>query len=75
MSPAGPLTAHGLNAADFDNVPYMVLKGDYTGTNASCVDTVNAIKARRTAGQGKAAVELYAPRRGAQRGDGVAGTA
>jgi hypothetical protein len=52
------LTAHGLTAADFDNVPYMVLKGDYTGTNASCVDTVNAIKARRAAGQGKAAVEL-----------------
>jgi hypothetical protein len=47
----------GITASDFDNVPYMVLKGDYSGTNASCTDTVNAIIARRLAGNGKAAVE------------------
>jgi hypothetical protein len=51
------LPAAGLTAADFDNVPYMVLKGDYTGTNASCTETVNAIIARRQAGQGRAGVE------------------
>ena len=51
------LTAHGLNAADFDNVPYMVLKGTTRAQARTCTDTVNAIKARRAAGQGKAAVE------------------
>ena len=44
----------GLTAADFDNIPYMALKGDYTGTSMVCSDTVNAINARRTAKQGTA---------------------
>jgi hypothetical protein len=51
------MLAAGITEVDFDNVPYMVLKGDYSGTNASCTATVNAIIARRQAGQGKAAVE------------------
>jgi hypothetical protein len=37
----------GLTAADFDNIPYMALKGDYTPTSMVCQDTVNAITARR----------------------------
>ena len=47
----------GITAADFDNVPYVVVKGDYSTTNATCTATVNAIIARRQAGQGTAAVE------------------
>jgi len=37
----------GLTAADFDNIPYMALKGDYAGTSMVCQDTVSAINARR----------------------------
>ena len=48
------LPASGLTAADFDAIPYMALKGDYTATNQQCQDTVNAINARRTAKQGAA---------------------
>ena len=44
----------GLTAADFDNIPYMALKGDYTQTSMVCQDTVNAINARRAAKQGTA---------------------
>jgi hypothetical protein len=51
------LPAAGITAADFDDVPYMVLKGDYSGTNATCTATVDAIIARRQTGQGTAAVE------------------
>jgi hypothetical protein len=44
----------GLTAADFDHVPYMALKGDYTATSTVCQDTVNAIAARRAAKLGTA---------------------
>jgi hypothetical protein len=44
----------GLTAADFDNIPYMALKGDYTPTSEVCQTTVDAIRARRAAGQGTA---------------------
>lgn len=44
----------GLTAADFDNIPYLALKGDYTATSEVCQTTVNAINARRAAGQGTA---------------------
>jgi hypothetical protein len=47
----------GLTAADFDNVAYMPLKGDYTGTSADCLNNVNAINARRAAMQGTARAE------------------
>jgi hypothetical protein len=47
----------GLKADDFDNIPYMALKGDYTPTSEVCDTTVNAIKARRAAGHGKAKAE------------------
>jgi hypothetical protein len=42
----------GLQAEDFDNIPYMALKGDYTATSPVCQTTVDAINARRTAGHG-----------------------
>jgi hypothetical protein len=44
----------GLTAADFDNVPYMAIKGDYTVFSAGCQASVDAINARRAAGQGTA---------------------
>jgi len=48
------LPGAGLTAADFDNVPYLALKGDYTVTSAVCQETVDAINARRAAGLGSA---------------------
>jgi hypothetical protein len=47
----------GLTAADFDNIPYMALKGDYTPTSMVCQDTVNAINERRANKQGTAKAE------------------
>ena len=44
----------GLTAADFDNIPYLALKGDYTPTSPVCQATVDAINARRAAGHGTA---------------------
>jgi len=47
----------GLTAADFDNIPYLAVKGDYTATSMVCQDTVNAINARRADKQGTAKAE------------------
>ena len=47
----------GLTAADFDNIPYMALKGDYTATSAVCQETVDAINTRRASRQGTAKAE------------------
>ena len=47
----------GLTAADFDAIPYLALKGDYTAISPQCQDTVNAINARRAAKQGTARAE------------------
>jgi hypothetical protein len=47
----------GLTAADFDNVPYLALKGDYSVFSALCQASVDGIKTRRAAGQGSAAAE------------------
>jgi len=44
----------GLKPEDFDNIPYLALKGDYTATSEVCQSTVNAINARRAAGHGTA---------------------
>src|SRR5215212_9472066 len=44
----------GLTAADFDNIPYLALKGDYTATSPVCQETVDAINARRAGTQGTA---------------------
>jgi hypothetical protein len=48
------LPRSGLTAADFDNIPYLALKGDYGNTNSKCRDTLNAINARRRAKLGTA---------------------
>ncbi len=47
----------GLTAADFDRIPYLALKGDYTVTSTVCQDTVNAINTRRANRQGTAKAE------------------
>jgi hypothetical protein len=51
------LPQSGLVAADFDAIPYLALKGDYTPTNQQCQESVDAINARRAAGQGTARAE------------------
>ncbi len=51
------LTASGLDAEDFDNIPYMALKGDYAGTREACQTTVDAINERRAGGEGIAAAD------------------
>src|SRR5207248_2848781 len=47
----------GLKAEDFDKIPYLAVKGDYTATSQVCEDSVKAINARRAAGQGTAKAE------------------
>ena len=47
----------GLKVEDFDNIPYMALKGDYTATSQQCQTTVDQINARRAAGHGTAKAE------------------
>ena len=47
----------GLKAEDFDNIPYLALKGDYTATSEVCDTTVKEINARRAAGHGTAKAE------------------
>jgi hypothetical protein len=44
----------GLKPEDFDNIPYLALKGDYTATSEVCQATVDQIRARRAAGHGSA---------------------
>lgn len=48
------LPQSGLVAADFDRIPYLALKGDYTATSEPCTDTVKAINERRAGKQGTA---------------------
>jgi len=47
----------GLSVEDFDNLPYLVVKGDYSGTSAQSQGIVDGIIARRRSGLGKAGVE------------------
>jgi hypothetical protein len=51
------LAQSGLTAADFDAIPYLALKGDYTATSQPCQESVDAINARRAQGQGAAYAE------------------
>lgn len=51
------LSNSGLKAEDFDNIPYLALKGDYTPAGGVCQNTVDAINARRADGQGTAKAE------------------
>ena len=51
------LANSGLKVEDFDNIPYMAMKGDYAATSAPCQETVDAINARRAEGKGIAKAE------------------
>ena len=51
------LANSGLKPEDFDNIPYLALKGDYTATSEVCQATVDQINARRAAGHGTAKAE------------------
>lgn len=51
------LANSGLTAADFDGIPYLAVKGDYTTTSVVCQDTVEAINARRARKLGTARAE------------------
>jgi hypothetical protein len=51
------LPQSGLTAADFDAIPYLAIKGDYTTTSQQCQESVDAINARRSQGQGTAKAE------------------
>ena len=51
------LPQSGLTAADFDAIPYLAIKGDYTATSQQCQESVDAINARRAQGQGTAKAE------------------
>jgi hypothetical protein len=44
----------GTTAADFDNIPYLAVKGDYTVFSQACQDVVDAINARRAQHLGSA---------------------
>ncbi len=48
------LAQSGLTAADFDAIPYLVMKGDYAGTSQQCQANVDTFTKRRAAGQGTA---------------------
>jgi hypothetical protein len=51
------LPQSGLTAADFDAIPYLALKGDYTATSTQCQETTDAINARRADKLGTARAE------------------
>jgi len=51
------LPQSGLAAADFDTIPYLALKGDYTAISQQCQETVDAITKRRADKQGIAKAE------------------
>ena len=51
------LAVNRITAADFDAIPYLAIKGDYTATSPQCQESVDAINARRAQGQGTAMAE------------------
>lgn len=48
------LAQSGLTAADFDRIPYLVVKGDYANASTQCQENVDAINKRRAGKQGTA---------------------
>jgi hypothetical protein len=48
------LAQSGLTAADFDAIPYLVLKGDYANVSQQCQENVDAFTRRRAEQQGTA---------------------
>ncbi len=53
------LPQSGLTAADFDAIPYLVVKGDYAGTSQQCQENVDTFTTRRAGKQGTAKVDYF----------------
>ena len=53
------LPQSGLTAADFDAIPYLVVKGDYANVSQQCQATVDAINNRRAEKQGTAKADYF----------------
>ena len=53
------LPQSGLTAADFDAIPYLVVKGDYANVSQQCQATVDAINKRRADKQGTAKADYF----------------
>jgi hypothetical protein len=53
------LAQSGLTAADFDAIPYLVVKGDYANVSQQCQQTVDAINKRRAEKQGRAKADYF----------------
>ena len=53
------LPQSGLTAADFDAIPYLVVKGDYANVSQQCQATVDAINKRRAEKQGTAKADYF----------------
>jgi hypothetical protein len=51
------LAQSGLTAADFDAIPYLVVKGDYANVSQQCQQNVDAFTRRRAEKQGTAKVD------------------
>jgi hypothetical protein len=53
------LAQSGLTPADFDAIPYLVVKGDYTNVSQRCQENVDAFTKRRAEKQGTATADYF----------------
>jgi hypothetical protein len=53
------LAQSGLTAADFDAIPYLVVKGDYANVSQQCQENVDAFTKRRAGKQGSAKADYF----------------
>jgi hypothetical protein len=53
------LPQSGLTAADFDAIPYLVVKGDYANVSQQCQENVDAFTKRRAEKQGGAKADYF----------------
>jgi hypothetical protein len=53
------LPQSGLTPADFDRIPYLVVKGDYANVSQQCQQNVDAFNTRRAGKQGTARADYF----------------
>jgi hypothetical protein len=53
------LAQSGLTPADFDAIPYLVVKGDYANVSQRCQENVDAFTKRRAEKQGTARADYF----------------
>ena len=53
------LAQSGLTPADFDRIPYLVVKGDYANVSQQCQENVDAFNRRRAEKQGTAKADYF----------------